>query len=131
MLNKYVFSILAIAWTLLITFLSLISLEGAPKLGFSFADKLVHGIVYFIFAIVWFFSFSKGITNGFFRKNAVIASTIFAILYGISVEIMQETLVSNRQGDWKDVIANIVGTILAILLIKYIIVNNRKLKTEN
>lgn len=128
---KYIFFVLAFAWTVIITFLSLISLEGAPKFGFSFADKLAHGLVYFIFAIVWFFSFSKGITNGFFRKNAIIASTVFAILYGICVEIMQETLVSNRQGDWQDVLANTIGTLLAILLIKCVVINNRKLKTED
>ena len=128
---KYLFSITAIGWTLILTILSLISLESAPKFGFSFADKIAHGLVYFIFAIVWFFSFSKGVTNEFFRKNALIASTIFAIVYGICVEIMQETLVTNRQGDWKDVLANTVGTILAILLIKYIVLSRRKLKTEN
>lgn len=130
-MRKYIFSAAAIGWTIIITTLSLVSLEGAPKFGFSFADKIAHGLVYFGFAIVWFFSFSKGITNKFFQKNAIIASAIFAIIYGICVEIMQETLVSNRQGDWQDVVANIIGTILAILLIKYIVVNNRKLKTGN
>ncbi|MBC8753084.1 VanZ family protein [Kordia sp. YSTF-M3] len=130
-MRKYIYSIFAIAWIIILTFLSLISLEGAPNLGFSFADKLIHGLVYFIFAILWFFSFSKGITNKFFQKNAIIASAIFAIIYGICVEIMQETLVSNRQGDWQDVLANTIGTILAIILIKYIVLNSRKLKTEN
>ena len=131
LVRKYIFSVVAIAWTIIITILSLVSLEGAPDFGFSFADKLAHVIIYFIVTIVWFFSFSKGITNKFFQKNAIILSAIFAIIYGICIEIIQETLVTNRHGDWEDVLANIIGTILAILLIKYIILNNRKLKTEN
>lgn len=130
-MRKYLFSSLAIAWTITITALSLVSLKGVVEFGFSFGDKLAHGLVYFIFTIFWFFAFSRGITNTFFQKNALLASTIFAIIYGICVEVMQETLVSNRQGDWKDAVANTIGTILAIVFIKYIVVNNRKLKTEN
>ncbi|EDP97430.1 hypothetical protein KAOT1_19747 [Kordia algicida OT-1] len=107
------------------------SLEGVPKLGFSFADKLAHALVYFVFTILWFLAFSKGITNTILKNNAIVASAIFAIIYGICVEIMQETLVTNRQGDWQDVLANTTGTILAIFLIKWFIANNRKLKTQN
>lgn len=130
-MHKYIFSILAIAWTITITILSLISLEGAPNLGFSFADKIAHGLVYFTVAIVWFLAFSKGVTNTFLQKNALMISAVFSILYGICVEIMQETLVTNRQGDWQDVLANATGTILAILLLKYVVLKKRKLKIEN
>ena len=130
-MRKYLFSGLAIVWTITITALSLVSLKGVVEFGFSFGDKLAHGFVYFIFTIFWFFAFSRGITNTFFQKNAIIASAIFAILYGICIEIMQGTLVTNRQCDWQDAVANTIGTILAIVLIKYIVVNNRKLKTEN
>jgi len=107
------------------------SLEGVPKLGFSFADKLAHAFVYFILTVVWYYAFSKGITSTFLKNKAIMASAIFAIVYGICVEIMQETLVTNRQGDWQDVIANVTGTIFAILLIKWFVINNRKLKTQN
>ncbi|QHI38177.1 hypothetical protein IMCC3317_35640 [Kordia antarctica] len=130
-MGKYLFSALAIAWTITITILSLISLEGAPKMGISFADKLAHGLVYFVAAIVWFLAFSRGITNTFLQKNALLLSAIVSIIYGICVEIMQETLVDNRQGDWQDVLANTTGTILAILLIKYAVINRRKLKIGN
>ncbi len=130
-MRKYIFSAFAIAWTITITVISLISLKGVAEFSFSYADKLAHGFVYFVFVIGWFFSFSKGITTKFFQKNPIIASAIFAILYGICIEIMQETLVSNRQGDWQDAVANSIGTILAVILIKYIVLNSRKLKTEN
>lgn len=130
-MRKYIFSTLAIAWTMLITFLSLVSLEDGPKLPFSFADKIIHGIIYFMFAIIWYLALVKGKTNSFLSKNALLISVLFAIIYGICVEIMQDTLVSNRQGDWEDALANSLGAIVAALLIKYLGENFIKLKTKN
>ena len=130
-MRKYLFSILAIVWTLIITFLSLASLKGGPKLPFSFADKIIHGIIYFTFAISWFIAFTKGKTTPFLSKNAVLISVLFAIAYGVIMELMQETLVENRQGDWQDALANAAGAIVAGILIKYFISNTFKLKTKN
>ena len=130
-MRKYLFSILAIVWTLIITFLSLVSLENGPKLPFSFADKIIHGIIYFTFAISWFIAFTKGKTTPFLSKNAVLISVLFAITYGVIIEFMQETLVENRQGDWQDALANAAGAIVAGILIKYFISNTFKLKTKN
>lgn len=130
-MRKYISTFLAVAWMITVAVISLISLEGAPKLTFSFADKIIHAIVYCIFSIVWFYAFFKGITTHFLRKNALLASVIFGIMYGILIEILQETVVENRQGDWQDVLANVTGTLFAVLLIKVFIANNRKLKTQN
>lgn len=130
-MRKYLFTILAIAWTLIITFLSLASLKGGPELPFSFADKIIHGIIYFAFAMVWYFAFTKGKTTSFLLKNALLLSVLFAVTYGVIMEFMQETLVENRQGDWKDALANSVGAIVAGILIKYLITRTIKLKTKN
>lgn len=125
------FSILAIAWTIIITFLSLVSLKDGPQLPFSFADKIIHGIIYFTFAISWYLAFTKGKTTSFLEKNALLVSVLFAVIYGIMIEFMQETLVDNRQGDWQDALANAIGAILAGILIKYYITSTIKLKTKN
>ncbi|WP_298508609.1 VanZ family protein [uncultured Kordia sp.] len=128
---KYIFSVGAIAWTIAITILSLITLKGPQVLHFSYADKLMHGIIYFLFTIAWFLAFSRGITNDKLQKNALLISALFAFVYGIIIEIMQETLVENRQGDWQDALANTTGIIFAIFIIKWFIAKNRKLKTQN
>ena len=130
-MHKTISTLLAILWTVTVAFISLVSLEGAPKLTFSFADKIIHGCVYFIFSLVWFYAFYKGITTRFLQKNAIVASAIFGILYGILIEILQETLVENRQGDWQDALANTIGTLFAVVLIKMFLKSNRKLKTHN
>ncbi|WP_430410328.1 VanZ family protein [Kordia sp.] len=130
-MRKYLVSTLAIVWTLLITFLSLVSLEDGPKLPFSFADKIIHGVIYFTFAISWFVAFTKGKTTSFLSKNALLLSVLFAVFYGVLIEIMQETLVENRQGDWQDALANTIGAIVAGILIKYYSISIIKLKTKN
>ena len=130
-MHKYIFSGAAIAWTVVISILSLVQLKGPKVLHFSYADKLIHGIIYFLVTVVWFFAFSKGITNDNLRKNAIKASAILAFVYGIIIEILQETLVTNRQGDWQDALANTIGIILAVFTIKWFIANKTTLKTQN
>ncbi|PTX63843.1 VanZ like protein [Kordia periserrulae] len=125
------FSAAAVAWTIVITILSLVELKGPQALHFSYADKLMHGIIYFLVTIVWFFAFSKGITRDSLQKNAIKASAILAFVYGIIIEILQETLVTNRQGDWQDALANTIGIILAVFTIKWFIANKTTLKTQN
>lgn len=130
-MRKYIFSVLAIAWTIAITVLSLVQLKGPELLHFSYADKLMHILIYFLFTVIWFVAFSRGITNEKLQKNALMASAAFSFVYGIIVEVMQETLVTTRQGDWQDALANTIGIIVAIFTIKWFIVKNRKLKTQN
>jgi len=129
--HKYIFSFAAIAWTVAITILSLITLKEPELLQFLHADKLMHMLIYFVFTGIWFLAFSKGITNEILQKNALIVSAAFSFVYGIGIEFMQQTLVVSRQGDWQDVLANTIGIILAIFLIKWFIAKNRKLKTLN
>lgn len=45
------------------------------------------------------------------------------MLYGIIIEVLQEVLTTSRQGDIKDVIANIVG--LTIAGIAYKLMTNK------
>lgn len=130
-MRNHVFLILAICWTLLITFLSLVSLKDGPKLPFSFADKIIHSIIYFVCTISWFLAFSKKQITPFLLKNALIISVLFSVFYGILMEVLQETLVENRQGDWQDALANAIGAIMAGILIKYFAISSIKLKTKN
>ncbi len=105
-------------------------MKDGPDLPFAFADKVIHAGIYFIFALAWFLAFSKREKTSFFAKNAIFLSVLFAILYGIIMEFMQETLIENRHGDWLDALANSAGAILAGILIKYYLGYRIKLKTK-
>ncbi|MFK7747298.1 MAG: VanZ family protein [Kordia sp.] len=129
-MRKYIFSAVAVGWTILITILSVIKVKAPEGLHFSYADKLVHGVIYFLVTAVWFFAFTRGITNEKLQKNALVISAVFAFVYGVVIEIVQETFIASRQGDWQDVLANTIGTIVAIIIIKWFIAKDRKLKTQ-
>ncbi|MEM6684824.1 MAG: VanZ family protein [Bacteroidota bacterium] len=130
-MRKYIFLFIAIAWTIAITIVSLVPVKEPEALQFLYADKLVHIGIYFFFTIVWFMAFSKGITTNTLQKNALLFSGVFSFLYGIAIELMQENLVISREGDWQDALANTIGIIVAIFIIKWFIAKSRKLKTQN
>lgn len=75
---------------------------------FNFTDKIVHFGLFFILAILYFLPFRKSFLNVFF------------VIFGISflIEILQLTLPFNRSFDWFDLLANGLGTIAAIALLK-------------
>ena len=80
-------------------------------------DKLQHFSAY---AILMFFA------GNFFRsllkhyRKGWITGFLFAIGFGLLMEIAQETLSTSRQADWKDFVANTLGAglVFAIALLK-------------
>ena len=95
----------------LVTFAILyLSLKKMPNsdINISHLDKVQHSIAYFILSISWLFAFAK-------KRNKI---TIVAacILFGILIEILQQTVTNYRTGDYLDVIANSVGVLLGLLL---------------
>ncbi|WP_379812223.1 VanZ family protein [Flavobacterium chuncheonense] len=104
--------LIAIIWTLSITALSLISLEGrTPSLAFKNTDKVVHALFYFFFTFFW----SRACKN-----KKVILIMLLAVLYGIVIEVLQTTITATREADFYDVLANSLGAFLAMLVLKVI-----------
>jgi VanZ family protein len=79
------------------------------EISFNNIDKLYHLFAYFTLSTCWLFSFYKKPT----LKYIII---IFCILYGIIIEVLQDTLTLYRTGDFKDVLANTTGIILGLLV---------------
>lgn len=114
--HKFLFS-LAVFYTTVITWLSLAKVFIPVNVKVEGSDKIGHLLAYFVFAIVWFlfFFFSKRQSRKF--KTSYIWAASFGFLYGILMEILQATLTSYRSPDWKDVIANTSGIVLAVFLL--------------
>ena len=72
------------------------------------SDKLGHFLAYFLLSLSWFSALKNK-----FNNNLII---ILLISYGIIIEVLQEVLTVHRQADFKDVLANSMGVILAYLL---------------
>ncbi len=111
---------------MLLLALSLIKVNTAgPELPTN-SDKIFHAVAHFVFTVLWYLAFvSKKVEN----KSAIIYAFISSTIFGIAVEILQGTLTQNRESDVKDIIANIIGAIIASILI--ISIKKDSLKNNN
>ena len=111
------FFIIAIGITLFIAYLSLIK---TPKvvLVYSVNDKIYHIIAYFILTICWLFSFFK-------KPSLKYSIVVFCLLFGIIIELMQSSLTSYRTGDYKDILANIIGVFLGLITFNLVLKKNK------
>ena len=100
--------IIAISLTTLIAYLSLMKMPETD-IGFGNSDKLYHLFAYFSLTICWLFSFYK-------RRKLKYVVLFACIIYGIIIEALQESLTEYRTGDYKDVLANTLGSILAYVV---------------
>ena len=87
-----------------------------PAIGL---DKVVHLLMYagFAFACLWGYR-EQFVSNGpAYKRKAIILTVIIGIAYGCLTELMQETIpFLHRSGDWRDLIADTIGTGLGVLV---------------
>ena len=121
-LSERNFLILAILWTIGITIGSLVSLNNTPKLSIPGKDKTAHFIFYFVFVLFWFLALKSKVKNRNFNLVLVFA----AVLYGITMEVLQSLLTENRQADFYDILANTFGAIFGIFIVS-VFLNKKKL----
>ncbi len=108
------FLIIAIFWTAVITWLSLVSFEKVPSVSISIPgkDKVVHFFFYFFFVFLW----TKALDLRE-RKQQMIVLFI-AIIYGIIIEVFQDVFTSTRTADFLDVVANSIGAISGLVFLR-------------
>lgn len=121
MLNKKTFFLLAILWTIVITFLSLATFDSSFGGGIKIPnkDKIVHFVFYFLFVILWNFSFD--FKKFHIKKGFIIL--VIAIVYGILMEFLQATFTKDRTADVLDVLANSTGAIIGLILTRIYLQN--------
>ena len=110
LLSEHKYFFLAVCWTILITTLSLVTIEKTPifALKVPFKDKIVHFVFYFVFVLLWSLSLKHKKKNMFFIL-------LVAIVYGIIIEGLQYAVTKNRTADFYDVLANSSGAIIAYI----------------
>ena len=106
-----------ILYVLLITTASLWRFINFNPIPVANGDKIGHCIAYLGFATVWFMVFYFSERWRYNWNQSLIRSAIFAILYGILMEIAQNVLTNYRMSEFYDVLANVSGTILAVLIL--------------
>jgi len=102
----------SVLWFLIIVVGSL--LPSSKVSDIDVPDKWIHFVFYAIFAFLLFLS-SLGHTK---RINTLVKRwslvLIVGTLVGISIELIQHGLISGRQGECLDVLANTLGLLLAL-----------------
>ncbi|MCT8339695.1 VanZ family protein [Flavobacteriaceae bacterium TK19130] len=79
------------------------------------SDKIAHACIHFGLAILWLVYIRKRFPaqQRIFHRNVTIASILF---YGIIIEAIQHVFVPTRHADAFDVLANVIGLLLGVLL---------------
>ena len=113
---KYLFLLPALVYTGLILYLSLINLADTPVKDLGMSDKMMHGGAYFGLGLLWMWYFIFAQEENRIFKNVLWVS-LFSILFGIFIEVLQDNLTNYRQLDFYDVLANTIGVIFAALVI--------------
>ncbi|GGZ74136.1 VanZ family protein [Algibacter mikhailovii] len=114
MLKKLIL-ISAIGYTIVLATLSLVRLNNLPDGGISFADKIFHCLAYALLTLFWFAVCAW--TLNVRKKSAFVSVIIFAILFGIIIEVLQHTMTDYRELDVYDILANTLGVMLASLIL--------------
>lgn len=113
---KKVFFWIALSWTSIIAFLCLIPANDIPSVSIPNLDKGIHATFHFVFTLLWFLFFKKQMSRSNSLKPLIIAF-VLSIFYGIGIEIMQGLFTKTRQADVMDVLANVTGATLAVIVI--------------
>ena len=113
---RLLFFLPAVLYTGLILYLSLINLADTPVKSLGMSDKILHGGAYFGLGLLWmFFGLFTFEEKGLFKRIIVIS--VISILFGIFIEVLQDTLTTYRELDLYDVLANTIGVVVAGTLV--------------
>lgn len=112
---KQIFFWIALFWSGIVLFLSLVQSDKIPAVNIEHLDKVVHAFFHFIFTLLWILFFKTQIKppNSY---TPYIISFLFSVLFGVAIEIMQGQYTTTRKEDMMDVLANMVGAFLAVFL---------------
>lgn len=112
----------AITWTLFILLLTLTPGNYFPEvpnfLDLFQPDKIVHILIYGTLTILTSRGLIKQYSSKFLRYNAINIGFVYSVLLGGVVEILQTAMNLGRYGSIYDFIANSVGCLIAVLVIR-------------
>ncbi len=132
MLKTYIFTILFLSWILFITMLSLFSFSDfnldVGELNIPYADKITHFTFYLVFSILGCLFLRERTQGGIALRKSTVIIGFAAVFYGMFIEILQHTITIDRMAEFGDVIANTLGAIVGLVLIKWYFSKERPLK---
>jgi len=113
---KYLLFLVALLWTGIVSYFCLINSSEIPTINIPNLDKCIHTFFHFVFTFVWFLFFRKQLQI----DNAIkplMYSFLFSFVFGITIEILQQSITTTRHADVLDVVANSIGATLALFTV--------------
>lgn len=96
--------------------LCLVPAGALPKIHIPDFDKIVHFTFYFILAAAMKYGWKRQTALEWLQRNTFLKVFMVAALYGLTIEIMQETLTTTRHFEWLDEAANCVGALTGLAI---------------
>lgn len=112
MVNKKLFLLAAIIYSIALISILLVPNDGLPYFGTRFEDKIYHFLAYGLLCFLW----AKAL-SGYQVKRAIVIALLFSIIYGTIIEVLQGYLTDTRKSSVGDSIANGVGAIVVSLIL--------------
>lgn len=103
-------------WAIIIGVLSLMPADRLPdmQLNLLATDKLAHMGVYFILNALWIWGCAK---QGWLNTKTIFWGVIGSVAWGIVMEWAQYAFFSSRHFEVYDIIANIIGVLISLLVL--------------
>ena len=130
MVKNLVFKVLFISWMMFVTFFSLFSFSDVDTSRFNIPhiDKAVHFTFYFLMVVLAYLAKTKGELKKNGRLKLLWYIVLFAIVYGIIIEVIQHVATNDRHGDPLDALANSTGAIVGMLVLRFLFFRKPSLK---
>ncbi|AOW09168.1 VanZ family protein [Flavobacterium gilvum] len=110
---KYFLLSIALLWTGIVSYLCLVNSNEIPVITIPNLDKCIHTFFHLVFTFVWFLFFCKHLRYDSIAKPLIFSAGL-SFAFGITIEILQSLLTTTRSADVLDVVANLIGTTLAV-----------------
>ena len=104
-------------WSIFILVLCGLPGSSFPRLAFLDwlrPDKIVHLFLFGVESFLLITAFDQQTLSNKLRRRARFQGVLIAILYGILVEVLQNTIFIGRSGDYRDAIANAIGAFIGL-----------------
>lgn len=113
---KQIYFCAALFWSGIILVSCLIKSNEIPQIEIPYIDKVIHSFFYFVFTLLWFLYFKK-IFNDSNNSKPLVISFVFSLFFGIGIELLQQFVTDTRKADVIDVLANMTGATLTVVVI--------------
>ncbi|MBC7425481.1 MAG: VanZ family protein [Bacteroidia bacterium] len=103
--------------------------SGLPKfsfLDFKHSDKFIHFVLFFILAALLYRGFYLSLN----RKGKNVLIFLICLTYGGLIEVYQSMFTTTRHGELADIVADVAGSLFAILILNsiYFKIKNKKIR---